>query len=197
MSDYITLSDFKLWLGTFPIVPVPSDAMMSFYITKASAILNRNLKRTIPSTSWVEQYDGQGYSFLKVDNWPITTLTQIIEDFNGINPITYVGSNFIYNTEGTIRWSERASNGSFQRGFQNYQVTYVAGYSPVPDDLQAACMMLTRFLLMYATVHPLVGAKRVKDVSINYSRLLAGDFRDPLTADIEQILATYREIECL
>ena len=190
-TDWITLAYLKTYLN---LTSSTSDALLAQLITNASEALNQSLQRIITLTFYYEPSDGTGYSFLSAENYPLQSLSYVIQNYQQNNPTTFQGNQFVYNAEGTIRWSQPANKSYFATGFQNYLLSYQAGYNPVPSDLQLACCMYCQFLYFYSMKDPTVTDKKAKDVSIAYGRALMGDFSDSIFAPIEAILKRYRSI---
>jgi hypothetical protein len=193
-GDYITLAVLKTYLR---ITVTTYDTLLAQLITQASAALDQALQRTITLAFYYEVLDGTGYSFLKTTNYPIQNISTIIQNYQQNNPITFAGDEFVYNQQGTIRWSEPSTRAGFIQGFQNYLVSYSAGFNPCPQDLQLAACMYCQFLYYYSQKDPTITNKHAKDVSVDYGRALMGDFSSNLFAPIQAILERYKQIDTL
>lgn len=196
-SNWITLSALKTYLN---ITNTNYDAQLNQIIPQASLTLSDALRRRIALTFYYEALDGSGYSFLRTSNYPITSLTSITNLYSPTNAIYYAGSQFVFNQEGTIKWSPQTyqSPQNFASGFQNYLVAYQAGYNTVPLDLQLACMMYSQFLYNYSQRDLTIVNKHAKDVDIAYGRALMGDFTsDSVFTPIQAILNRYLQIGVL
>ena len=78
------------------------------------------------------------------------------------------------------------------RGDGNLKVSYVAGYSPLPDDLVYAAGMLVAWMLRYQGAgHPL---QSESFENYSYSLMSGSSGGDPELGRITQTLKTYREV---
>lgn len=198
-NNWCSLANVKTILG---ITGTASDSLLSLLISQASIILSNNIKRNPLLCFYIEAQDGEGVSYLCSNNYPINNLYQItVNNFNSSAPTVYSGSNFVYNQEGTVRFSNQSYKypASFLQGYQNWTVYYQGGYNVLPRDLQYACQLFVQYLYSYTQIPSLLIDKQVaKEVSIQYGRAMAGDFTcDVIFKPIEAILSRYRKIDAL
>lgn len=89
-------------------------------------------------TAIVEYHNGEGGTIVFTDNIPITTFTSMYEDTDrDFAADTLVDSDDYYVTE-SIGKIERDDE-EFETGVGSIKLTYNAGYSTIPEDLQLAC----------------------------------------------------------
>lgn len=119
---------------------------------KVKSFLNRDLE----VTSYVEVYDGTGESNLVLNQFPINSVSKV-EVYDGLDSL------------GAEEWDEYIQNDDYERlvittskdeiyligsmfpqGEQNIRITYSAGYSTIPYEIQQACKKL--MLLYYGEV---------------------------------------------
>ena len=182
-NNYITLAALKTYLG---ITVSTFDTLLTQLLQQASQAITNSLLRNPFLCFYFEEYDGTGYSFLKTNNYPIVALTGLINNYQSSAPSGFTASNFIYNQEGTIRWTPSSNNAGFCPGYQNWLVAYEAGYNVIPQDLQLACCMYVQFLYFYSQKDPTITSKTAKEVTIAYGLSLAGDFTSALFRRLKQ-----------
>jgi len=68
-----TIANLKLYLGSTSA----SDAYLTTILTAASSAIAKFCGRDFESTSYLEQYDGDGSSELHVDNYPIISVSML------------------------------------------------------------------------------------------------------------------------
>ena len=120
--------------------------------SKIKSFLNRDLE----VTTYVEVYDGTGERELVLSQFPINSVSKL-EIYDGVDSL------------GAEQWDEWIQNEDYERlviptskdqivligtcfpeGDQNIRVTYNAGYSTIPYEIQQACKKL--MLLYYGEV---------------------------------------------
>jgi hypothetical protein len=150
MADLTTLANVKEWLSTGerPLTP-RDDAMLARLITGASALIEKYCSRPIGLANWQEVRDGLGgerdHRMVLAVN-PITAITLLMVDGLTIPaaPPLSQSQGFIGSTAGYV-FNETTlglRGFRFTRGLQNVTVQYTAGYSPIPDDIEQACIEL-------------------------------------------------------
>ena len=119
---------------------------------KVKSFLNRDLE----VASYVEVYDGTGETSLVLNQFPINSVSKY-EVYDGLD------------NSGVETWDELVQNSDYERlvipttkdrivligslfpeGEQNIRITYNAGYSTIPYEIQQACKKLA--LLYYGEV---------------------------------------------
>ena len=145
LLDYAlsTLAQAKLFLG---ITDTDNDNLIITLINSATDWLEKQFGgRRMKLTSYVELYDGNGSPDLFLRNFEVKTITSIElrtsnspETFEVVDAGNYVVDKKI----------GRVNLGSsiFEKGVQNYRVTYEAGFDfatdGIPSDLQLLCDMV-------------------------------------------------------
>jgi hypothetical protein len=137
-GDLATLSDVKAWLS---ISDTTQDAVLARLITAVSASVRTYINRsTLTSRTCTDRFDGSGTQSHLLQNWPVTSVASVVVDGVLIPqspavPTTGAG----YTTSGWVLSSDyRDPPGQpqlihlggycFDRGRQNCQVVYTAGY---------------------------------------------------------------------
>lgn len=139
MSNLIALGDLKTLLN---IDDNQYDSLLKLLNTSVSSLIETYCDRHFSDGTYTEYHDGEGMPDLYTTEWPITSVMSIYDDVNRqfessslIDSTTYV----IYADEGRISiipGSILYSQTTFAEGVQNVKVTYRAGYTTIPADLQ-------------------------------------------------------------
>lgn len=150
----------KLHLG---ITGSADDTLLAMLLTEAQALAERYCDRKFNSQTYTEWLDGNNTDTLLLREYPITSVTGIwvstgdahYED--GVFPSSDLlteGTDYGLVLVGSVRngivkrfkrvWPGRLVstiglvNAYLQPGYGNIKATYVAGYDPIPVDLQMA-----------------------------------------------------------
>jgi len=161
VADLISLANYKAYAG---ITGTAQDAQLTALIAQASALIRRLCGRDLANgfelTSRTEDISGSGLNTLRVREWPITTIASIsYVDANGtateidstayrIVPNGYglIGLLEAVNARYATRFDYSYSVTNFgwvpnwRKSIGNVRVVYTGGFSPIPLDLQSACM---------------------------------------------------------
>jgi uncharacterized phiE125 gp8 family phage protein len=129
----ITLSDLKTYLE---ITDTTFDTILNDLIEAVSEEFETYTSRKFIQATYTDEYfDGDGTRILWLPNWPIISVTSVVE-----NDVTLTEGNeedyIVYKEEGYLWrvgtvWAE---------GVKNIKITYTAGYlqSDIPKDLVLA-----------------------------------------------------------
>lgn len=170
---FTTLATVKEFVG---ITSVNDDALLTRLINDASTLMQSWLSRDITSATYTQKLDGKGIDEITLTNYPITAVSALTID--GITPTAYgFDDNNIYLTDGSV----------FTKGKRNITVTYTAGFTTVPTDLEQVCVDLV------ATKY------RERDRIGLDSKALAGETTAFSTRDFpnraKAILTQYRKVD--
>lgn len=190
-DSFVGLVQLKAYLG---ITASTWDGQLSALLPQASLAISNSVKRNLRLVAYQETYDGGGYSFLRLNNYPIVAITSITDTFTGN---VYTANQLVWNSEGTVRAGFNKPIGGFPLGANRFIAAYQAGYGTIPQDLQLATLMYTQFLWRFSQKDPTVNSKKVGDVQIAYGKSLSGDFTDNIFMPVEAILQRYRQIPVL
>ncbi len=146
----VALQDVKDFLT---ISGSTEDSKLTYLINEVSRWIASFCGRNFVSTTYTEYYDGTGTDELMLKNYPIISVTSLHDD-----PARVFGSNvaksvaadvLVYKNTGTLKlWNKE---GAFQVGVANVKVVYVAGYAPIPAEIQMACKRLIAVLYLRQT----------------------------------------------
>ena len=115
-----------------------STRLLERLITAVSVYIQSWLNRTIASQGYVETKSGQGGPFLMLQNTPVTEVLQLIVGGLAILPRPPLSPTMTVSNFGGYVWDERRvmlADGLFPRGYNNVQVSYVAGFL-IKDETQ-------------------------------------------------------------
>lgn len=145
----VTLAKYKEYLKIGS-----SDTTRDAELTDMASAVEKRIKtflnRDLETASYVEIYNGTDCGELPLRQTPITAITKV-EEYEGLDStntevwVTYaLGTDyerlFIPTTAHAIMMYGR----DFSYGMQNYRITYTAGYSTIPADIQLACKELLK-----------------------------------------------------
>lgn len=124
-----TLPELKTYLA---VQGSQSDAILNLLITQCSAQIETYLSRTIGSAQYTEYFDGTSAGTLMTSQYPITAIAVLeINDQPQNAAVNVMGAGY--------RFFEREvilnAGAQFTRGRKNIKLTYTAGYTVIPPDL--------------------------------------------------------------
>lgn len=137
-----TLNNLKTYLN---ISGSAKDALLELLINAMTDHIESycNNRRFADTTYTQVEYDGTGTKTLILDQYPITTTTTFVleensEPDNEDDWETLASRRYWTDDEGMVRTYDIL----FLKSPYKYRVTYSAGYTTIPSDLEMACIML-------------------------------------------------------
>lgn len=163
MASLITISEYKTW-ARIPSSDTSQDTLLTFLADAVSKDMRRWCDRDETNgfelTSRTEQYDGTGEETIQLAELPVVSITSVsvlyadgssdildansyrVDEKSGVlsridarrsrYPVSYFG-----NVDSIF-----AAEPRFPSGFDNIEVVYTAGYSPIPADIKMAALRL-------------------------------------------------------
>ncbi len=144
MTPLTTLADVSTYIGASDTT---QDVVITALISNASAFIERFCNRTFAVTAYTETRNGNNRPRMMLNNSPITAVTSLSIDAVTIPASTgptVPGYTF---DEHSIYLRSGGAYNVFSRDVQNVQVSYSAGFSTVPSDVEQACIELIAFKL--------------------------------------------------
>lgn len=144
MSLLCSLADVKTY---FNITTSSEDAVLTALIAAASANIEQYCNRTFAQATYAETRNGNGADSIFVRQSPIVSVQSVL--VNGLAVPAAADAQhdgFVFDGERIyIRSRSRYPSPSgvvwrFERGVQNVQLAYTAGYATIPADLNQACV---------------------------------------------------------
>lgn len=135
MADLTTLPRVKEWLA---ITAPTNDALLSRLIFAASDYIETYLSRNIARASYQSYRDGHGGRRLMFRNYPVVSLTAVKVGGVSIPPSVNGSPGFVH-TETSVTL---VGGYVFEAGASNVYLEYVAGYDPIPNEIEQACIDL-------------------------------------------------------
>lgn len=167
------------------------DTFLQSRIYAISKAIESYCRRVFAQQAYTATVDGAGSTELLLPEYPVAGLTQVVVGVNDVSPVTIPAGSLIVNNKTGILVVNRTSTYSpwFPYGFQNVQVEYTAGYSPIPSDLQEACaeMVLNAYLKIGQDVT--LSMEKIGD----YQRISRADVQKLITDDIKETLDRYKQ----
>ena len=175
----VTNANYLYYLGVDQSTTITNT--LTPLISAVEKRVKEYLNRDIEITAYTDElYDGNGTSKLVLRQFPIVSVSAI-KRYDGIasgNVETW--TTLVEHTDydrliiPKEAYSVILDNGAFDKGIQNYKITYIAGFGTVgtgstltnaiPDDIQNACKELLK--ITYAN-SPISGDGRLGMLSIN------------------------------
>lgn len=182
--DLCTVADVKAWLG-IPTGTTTSDDLLQTLITAASAFINTWTERgDMKAAPRIETRRGNGHDRMMASFWPITAVSKVLIDGREIPAATgYTDPGYVFeDTSISLRGSV------FCKGVQNIRLEYTAGYSPIPYDLQQACVeMVGQRFKSKDTTGAGISAKSLAGETISFSQ-------KDMTNAVKAVLLEYRAV---
>lgn len=135
MADLTTLPKVKEWLS---ITTATNDALLSRLISAASDYIEAYLSRNIARTSYQSYRDGHGGRRLMFRNYPVVSLTMLKVGALLVPPSVGGAPGFVH-TETSVTL---VGGYVFDLGASNVYLEYVAGYDPIPNEIEQSCIDL-------------------------------------------------------
>lgn len=173
-----------------------SDATLNLYIAEVSALISEWCGREFASTAYVEYYSGSGTPLLVLNQRPVTLITNIWEDVDGFwgtgedaftdDPLE-VGVNYalvpdqsdgssraglVQNLRGVWRKRWTIATGlltpQLTSGMGNYKVSYTAGFSTIPKDIEMCCNLAIALLRRMAPWGAPLASESYEERSVSF-----------------------------
>lgn len=181
MADLVTLAYVKTYMG---ITDTSLDALLSALISAASAYAVNACGRDFTLQTYTDEpYNGTGGSMLMLAQTPIVSVAAVKVDGVSVPAATSSTPGFKFDKD-TV-YIIGCGIGGFAAGLQNVYITYNAGYSMIPADLQIAVTELV--VKKYKDKQkPGVGSRHIAGESIVYTSA-------DLTSSIRAVFGFYEK----
>ncbi len=144
----VTLANYKAYLK---IADASQDTNLTVIQTAVEKRVKNFLNRDLESATYTDEYyTGKGSNKLVLRQYPITSVASI-KRYDGISSGSEIWTTLVAytNYDRLVLDAEACyiylDNGQFECGVDNnYKITYTAGYSSIPDDIQMACKELLK-----------------------------------------------------
>lgn len=139
-SHLTTLQKAKDWLG---VTDASQDGKITANIARASAMVRKYLGYDPTQQSYLDEaYDGNGAAILPLRAQPISDVSALSIDGVEI-PRANSSTAFGYFFDKKVLHLRGAR---FSRGYQNVIVSYTAGYTQLPEDIELGCLVTIQAL---------------------------------------------------
>lgn len=184
MADLITADDLT---ASCPTLAVRSD--LARLVSSASQAVERYCNRTFAVDTYTERHDGRGLSRIWLRQRPVVSVAAVSSD--GYDLDNTSGDAWTFNPDtGELLWSNGLDDprfaARFARGFRNVEVTYTAGFDPIPEPVATAVILTARWLADRMNASGAFQSERIGD----YSYTLATQ-AGVLSDAAEMLLASY------
>lgn len=145
----ITLEEYKRYLK---IQNITYDEELQNIINAVETKVEQFLNRNLLAQNYVEYYDGSGSELLILRNIPVNSITKI-EYYEGRVNNVDVWTEWTQDNQYSRLLIPKEKHGIileggiFIKGIQNFRITYNAGYTTLPYDINLACKELVKIAL--------------------------------------------------
>lgn len=188
----VNLSKYKEYLK---ITDNTVDTQLTSLANHVEQRVKSWLNRAIESATFTDEYyNGNGKNYLTLRQFPITAVSAIkvydgLDNNNAETWTTLVqGTDYERKILDLEACSVYLDGYTFDKGMQNYKITYTAGYATIPEDIQLAC----KELLKVTWDNSPLGQNRLGFTSVSDS---AGSANENLTLDGEIEMKILKKIE--
>jgi len=137
------LNNLKLFLG-INTANTDDDTLLTNLISMVSADIENECQRTFLATNHTEYYKGDGTSQLLVKQYPVNSVASIYDDVDRVwgsdTQIEAAAIAISNEVSGLIILEDDIFSQSDD--VENIKITYNAGYSTIPTDLESACIKM-------------------------------------------------------
>lgn len=166
MTSLTTLARLKRFIGNTDANA--DDVLLGELIERVSTSIENWLGRSLLSAARTELVDGNGKQKLMFKNWPVTVVSSVKVDGVSIPAASsYTAAGYRFTDQALI-----LQGYSFVTGLANVEMSYTAGYSAIPGDVEQAC--IETVMLAY---------KRRDHVDVS-SKSLAGETVSFITSEL-------------
>lgn len=142
-----TLAKVKTHLD-IPSSDTSQDTRLTTFLNAASTTIESYCERKFESATYVEYHHGRRMNFIMPREFPIISITELRIDndrlFTLPDTLIAIADYAIADRARTVYYS-----GKFPQGFNNIRLTYVAGYSVVPYDVELACLWAVEWFVRH------------------------------------------------
>lgn len=147
MADLVTLELVKQYLN---IQDSSQDALLSMYISAASAQIQSFIGRTLGLTAYNVSLNGTGTSNIGLPQYPVTSIAGVVLGDLPVIPALTIGSyGYVFeNLQGDPCPGAllQLRNGTWFQGTANVLLSYTAGYAVIPADVQLICLQYVQVI---------------------------------------------------
>lgn len=140
-TDLTSLTNLKAFLH---ISNTDDDTLLSEIITRITDKWTLDCNRILTSADYTEYYSGDGSDTLMLDQFPINSITSIYDDtdrsFGASTEISSDDIIFTANTNNAKSGIVKLDGTSFSKGVENIKITYNAGFTSVPNEIEQAVL---------------------------------------------------------
>ncbi len=134
-NDLTTLANVKAWIALDP-ANTGDDDLLQRLITAVSGYVQSWLNRTFAISPYVETLDGKGKGRMMCSNYPVVSVEAVVVNGQPILPSADINSPGFYFDQYKIGLRGYC----FGRGESNVVLSYHAGFTSVPPEIEQACI---------------------------------------------------------
>jgi hypothetical protein len=133
VADLVTLAAIKAYMG---ITGTELDATLAAQITRVSAAIEGYLQTNVLAASFEEKRNGYGGTAIQLYRKPVQSVQALVINGQAVQAATAFGQPGWW-LSGRLLLLVGCT---YAKGWGNVDVTYTAGYTTVPADIEQACL---------------------------------------------------------
>lgn len=135
MANLTTIENLKSWLQ---IQGSDDDALLTRLIAAASGFIQAWLNRSFASQAYNEVRDGTGTNRMVFGDYPVTAVSSVVVNGLPIPPsVEYGQPGYSFDERRLV-----LTGYVFSKGIGNVSISYTAGFSETPNEIENACIEL-------------------------------------------------------
>lgn len=141
-GDLTTVQNLKAWMN-LPATVSNDDPTLTRLVSAASQFVLTYLRRQIAVASYTDVRNGNDQYEMVLHNWPVTSVSSVTIYGTVIPPAPAMVANqpptigYLYDDQTVYLYGR-----CFDRGVQNVQIAYSAGYASTPLEIEQAVIEL-------------------------------------------------------
>jgi len=143
-NELTSLANAKEHLN-IPVSETSQDTILTRFIGQASKTIERYLDRFIIKREYIEFQDGRNQNRIMLRNYPADKPSELRIDhsseFTDADTLIETDDYEIDTLGNEVIFIERI----FPRGTRNIKITYDAGFTTVPEDIESACLWMVEW----------------------------------------------------
>lgn len=183
-----TLSMAKTYLK-IPALETSQDTLVQFFIDTASEMLASETDRKLEAQTVVDKFHGRSSNIIVLTEWPVNSIAELRFDQSSqfTSPQTLIDPDeYSLGDDGTTIVLHKRT---VPKGYNNVRITYNAGYTPIPKDLENACLWMVFYYYKMRQAEDIGRQSRSKgDESLSMVQ--------EAPTDVKNVIRRYKRTEC-
>lgn len=183
MANLTSLANVKAYLS---IGDSTRDGILNLLIPAASRAIEKACDRTFNEATYADdRYSGNWQRTLQLRNYPVITFTGIWDDSARVFASSSLIDSVNYSVDNETGQVE-LDGLIFSKGVRNIKVSYTAGYTTIPADLELIAIKLVSFLYNKRFSDG-ASSESIGEGSVTYEASIPKDIQDSLVPWVKQV----------